>query len=66
MLQMPVMYLGLSSGVSWEQLPLTITVPYGFLSIIIGTALVFSLLVTQAITRRALTIDIADDLKLAE
>jgi hypothetical protein len=66
MLQMPVMYLGLSSGVSWEQLPLTITVPYGFLSIVVGTALVFSLLVTQAITRRALTIDIADDLKLAE
>ncbi len=66
MLQMPVMYLGLSSGVSWELLPLTITIPYGLLAIIVGTALVFSVLVTRAIICKALAVDIADDLKLVE
>ncbi|MFX0055999.1 MAG: FtsX-like permease family protein [Promethearchaeota archaeon] len=66
MLQMPVMYLGLSSGVSWGLLPLTLTIPYDFLLIIIGTALVFSILATRAVIRRALAIEIADDLKLAE
>ncbi|MHA2386985.1 MAG: ABC transporter permease [Candidatus Thorarchaeota archaeon] len=66
MLQMPVMYLGLSSGVSWNLLPMTITIPYGLLGIIIGTALVFSILVTRAVIRKAMAVDIADDLKLAE
>ena len=43
-----------------------LTVPYDFPSIIMGTALVFSAPATRTVTRRALTIDIADDLKLAE
>ena len=66
MLQMPVMYLGLSAGVSWELLPLTLAVPYGLLAMVVGTGFIFSFMVTRAVVRRALTVDIADDLKLAE
>jgi ABC-type lipoprotein release transport system permease subunit len=65
-LQIPLTYLGLSTDVSWDRLPLVITIPWPLLIGIVGIALVFSVIITTQVMRRNLESNIAGDIQHSE
>jgi ABC-type antimicrobial peptide transport system permease subunit len=62
----PLSYLGSTTSVSWKDLPMTIVVPVDLLVVFTVIAFAFSLLSAFVITKRSLTSNIADDLRLRE
>jgi len=65
-LQLPLTYLGLSTAVSWDRLPLLIAIPIPLIIGIVALAIIFSLTTTYAIIRRGLQSNIAEDIQHAE
>ena len=65
-LQLPLTYLGLSTTVSWDRLPLMISIPYPLILGIASLAIVFSLAATYGVIRRGLQSNIAEDIQHAE
>jgi ABC-type antimicrobial peptide transport system permease subunit len=65
-LGIPVTYLGLSQQVSWQGLPVVVSVPIELVVGIIIVSFVVSLATTYIVMRRGLSIDIAEDLSAAE
>ncbi|TFH06456.1 MAG: ABC transporter permease [Candidatus Thorarchaeota archaeon] len=65
-LRVPLTYLGLSTSVTWEGLPLVISVPIPLIIGIVSIAIIFSLLATYGVTRRGLQSNIANDIQHSE
>jgi ABC-type antimicrobial peptide transport system permease subunit len=65
-LQMPLTYLGLSTDVSWDRLPLFITTPWSLLIGIVSLALTFSIIISLLVMRRGLESNIAEDIQHSE
>ncbi len=62
-LRMPLTYLGLSTSVVWDRLPMTLSVPIELLSEVVLIAIVFSLIATYYLIRRSLQTNIASDIQ---
>jgi hypothetical protein len=65
-LQMPLTYLGLSTQVSWERLPLVISTPLVLIISILTLAFVFSTAINYLVVRNGLELNIARDIQNAE
>lgn len=65
-LEVPLTYLGLSTSVAWDGLPLTLSVPIPLIVGIVSIAIVFSLLATYIVIRRGLQSNIANDIQHSE
>jgi len=65
-LRVPLTYLGLSTSVAWEGLPLLISIPILLVVGILSIAIIFSLLATYVVTRRGLQSNIANDIQHSE
>lgn len=65
-LRVPLTYLGLSTSVAWEGLPLLISVPIPLIVGIVSIAIIFSLLATYGVIRRGLQSNIANDIQHSE
>lgn len=61
--RMPLMYLGLSSSVVWDSLPVRVSIPFQLIFAITLSALAFSLIATYYIIRRNLQSNIANDIQ---
>lgn len=64
--QMPLNYLGLSNEVTWDYLPLVLSIPVPLLIALTTIAIVSSLLISLVIIRRKLETNIADDIQHSE
>ncbi|MFX1483547.1 MAG: FtsX-like permease family protein [Promethearchaeota archaeon] len=64
--QMPLNYLGLSTEVLWETLPLELSVPVALLASLVITAILASLFISYVIIRRKLVSNIAEDIQHSE
>ncbi|MFW9976190.1 MAG: FtsX-like permease family protein [Candidatus Thorarchaeota archaeon] len=65
-LQIPLTYLGLSSEVTWERLPLVLSIPWSLIVAIVSIALVFSTIISILVMRRGLRSNIANDIQHSE
>ncbi|MGY5860512.1 MAG: hypothetical protein RTU63_14165 [Candidatus Thorarchaeota archaeon] len=65
-LRVPLTYLGLSTSVAWEGLPLLLSVPIPLIVGIVSVAIIFSLLATYGVIRRGLQSNIANDIQHSE
>jgi len=65
-LQIPLTYLGLSSEVTWERLPLVLSIPWPLIIGIVSIALIFSTIVSILVMRRGLHSNIANDIQHSE
>jgi ABC-type lipoprotein release transport system permease subunit len=62
-LQMPLTYLGLSTQVTWERLPLVISTPVVLIICILALAFVFSTAISFLVVRNGLESNIAEDIQ---
>jgi hypothetical protein len=65
-LRVPLTYLGLSTAVAWEGLPLMISIPTVLIIGMISMAIFFSLLATYVVIKRGLQSNIANDIQHSE
>ncbi|MFQ5833543.1 MAG: FtsX-like permease family protein [Candidatus Thorarchaeota archaeon] len=65
-LSLPLTYLGLSTAVSWEGLPVTMAFRLELIVGIVIVCFIFSLAATYVVMRRGLSVDIAQDLSASE
>ncbi|MHA1633296.1 MAG: hypothetical protein ACTSW8_01400 [Candidatus Thorarchaeota archaeon] len=65
-LRVPLTYLGLSTAVAWEGLPLLLSVPVSLILGVVSIAIIFSLLATYVVIRRGLQSNIANDIQHSE
>jgi len=65
-LQIPLTYLGLSSEVTWERLPLVLSIPWSLVIGIVSIALVFSTIISILVMHRGLKSNIANDIQHSE
>jgi ABC-type lipoprotein release transport system permease subunit len=64
--QMPLTFLGFSTQVAWDRLPLLISTPVLLITSILTLAFVFSAMITFFIIRKALQSNIAGDIQQSE
>ena len=64
--QMPLNYLGLSSQVSWDFLPLVFSVPVTLILVLVTIAILSALIITYVIIQRKLVANIANDIQHSE
>lgn len=62
-LQLPLMYMGTGTAVSWNRLPVVLIVPFLLLGGITGTAVVFTLGMTYLVASRNLRRNIAQEIQ---
>lgn len=65
-MRVPLTYLGLSTEVSWDRLPLSLSIPIPLVVGILGISIVASLIATYLIVRRGLKSNIANDIQHSE
>jgi ABC-type lipoprotein release transport system permease subunit len=62
-LQLPLVFLGISGDILWSRLPISLIVPLDLLSIILVAAFISSIISVALATRRAFSRNIADDFR---
>jgi ABC-type lipoprotein release transport system permease subunit len=65
-LHMPLTYLGLSTDVSWDRLPLLVYTPWPLLIGIVSLAFIFSIIISIVVLSKGLRTNIADDIRHSE
>ncbi|MBN2228497.1 MAG: ABC transporter permease [Candidatus Thorarchaeota archaeon] len=65
-LRFPLTYLGLSTAISWDRLPLTISIPIPLLVGLVSISIGFTLVAAFLVIRRGLESNIADDIQHSE
>ncbi|NHJ14749.1 MAG: FtsX-like permease family protein [Candidatus Thorarchaeota archaeon] len=66
LMQVPITYLGLSTDVAWEGLPLVLTIPGNLIGMILVLAFLFSLIGTYFVISRCLKTSIAETIQYSE
>ncbi|MFW9849599.1 MAG: FtsX-like permease family protein [Candidatus Thorarchaeota archaeon] len=62
-LDLPLVFLGVSVEILWSRLPISLAIPFGLLSLILIVAVVSSIVTVFISTKRALSRNIADDFR---
>jgi ABC-type antimicrobial peptide transport system permease subunit len=59
----PMLYMGIATTQLWIRLPVNLIVPWFLLSVIIGTAVIVTLVATYVVVSRALKLNIAEEIQ---
>jgi ABC-type lipoprotein release transport system permease subunit len=65
-INMPLAYIGMASTLSWARLPVILGVPWLLLTAILSASFFFALAATYVVTRRNLSLNIAEEIQYAE
>lgn len=65
-LQIPLVYTGISTTISWTRLPVVVSIPLTLVTGIVGTSFLFTLGSTYLVTRNTMSKNIAEEIQHSE
>ncbi|MFW9795145.1 MAG: FtsX-like permease family protein, partial [Candidatus Thorarchaeota archaeon] len=66
LLNVPLLYMGITTSQLWARLPVALIIPWPILLLIIGTAVIVSLIATYFVLLRTLNLNIAEEIQYTE